>query len=159
MLDYACGNGRHARWLAEQGFQVEAVDRDVPSLESLEGLRGIRTRQADLESGPWPYEGRRFDGVVVTNYHYRPRLPMLLELLGHGGVLIYETFMVGNERLGRPRNPAFLLREHELLGLVDCGFGVVAFEQGEVEYPKPAVVQRICAQKGGADVRLPPPRG
>ena len=85
VLDYACGSGRHARWLAQRGFHVEAVDRDASALESLQGVPRIDTRRADLESGQWPYAGRRFDGVIVTNYLFRPRLEMLLALLGPGG--------------------------------------------------------------------------
>ena len=155
VLDYACGSGRHARWFAQRAFRVEAVDRDAAALELLHATHHIETRQADLESGPWPYAGRRFDGIVVTNYLFRPRLEMLLALLGPGGVLIYETFMVGNERYGRPRSPEFLLQAHELLELVAGAFTVVAFEQGQVDVPKPAVVQRICAVKG-ACTQLPP---
>jgi len=68
-----------------------------------------------------------------------------------GGVLVYETFMAGNERFGRPSNPHFLLRPGELLAAVQGQLEVVAFEQGEVGTPKPAVVQRICALKGAAD--------
>lgn len=155
VLDYACGGGRHARWLAARGFRVEAVDRDPLTLEQLSGVPDIRARMADLEGGPWPYAGRRFDGVVVTNYLYRPRLADLLGLLGGGGVLIYETFMAGNERFGKPSNPDFLLRPHELLELLRDAWTVVAFEQGEVVAPKPAVVQRICAVRGTGTGLLP----
>jgi SAM-dependent methyltransferase len=156
VLDYACGGGRHARWLAGRGFRVEAVDRDPVVLELLAGLPNITVRAADLEQGPWPYDGRRFDAVVVANYLFRPRLVPLLGLLNPGGVLIYETFMVGNERFGKPSNPDFLLRPEELLEVARGRFSVVAFEQGEVARPKPAVVQRLCAVQGrGAVVGLP----
>lgn len=155
VLDFACGGGRHARWLAARGFRVEAVDRDGPALELLAGLHNIRPLQADLENGPWPYGGRRFDAVVMTNYLHRPRLGMVLECIAPGGVLIAETFMVGNERFGRPSNPDFLLQPQELLERSRGAFSVVAFEQGEIERPKPAVVQRICAVRGAATVALP----
>ena len=155
VLDYDCGSGRHARWLAQRGFHVEAVDRDASALESLQGVPRIDTRRADLESGQWPYAGRRFDGVIVTNYLFRPRLEMLLALLGPGGVRIYETFMLGNEAFGRPSNPEFLLRAHELLERVAGAFSVVAFEQGQVAVPRAAVVQRICAVKGSVGTSLP----
>lgn len=152
VLDLACGGGRHARWLAQQGYRVEAVDRDADALATLAGITGITTRQADLEGGPWPYYSRAFDGVVVTNYLFRPLLPLLFNTLAEEGVLIYETFMVGNERLGKPSNPAFLLRRGELLDLVRNRFTVVAFEQGEVESPRPAVIQRICLTRRVATV-------
>lgn len=147
VLDVACGSGRHARLLAEMGYRVEAVDRDLQAIERLAGVPGIETRIADLEDGEWPYTAESFDGVVVTNYLFRPRFDLLLDTLRPGGVLIYETFMVGNETLGKPSNPDFLLRRDELLERVRGRLDVVAFEQGRVEEPKPAFVQRICAIK------------
>ena len=154
VLDPACGNGRHARLLAGLGYRVEAVDRDPEAIAALQGLEGVSPRLADLEGGPWPYHAHGFDGVVVTNYLYRPLLPQLLKLIEVGGVLIYETFMVGNERFGKPSNPAFLLRPGELLEIVRGRMSVVAFEQGEVSSPRPAMVQRLCAARVGA-ARLP----
>lgn len=156
VLDLACGGGRHARLLAGMGFSVEAVDRDATALASLSGIAGITTRCADLEGGPWPYGGRIFAGIIVTNYLWRPLLPLLFAALDSGGVLIYETFMLGHERFGKPSNPAFLLRPSELLEIVRGRLTVVAFEQGEVKRSAaevmgeqcPSVVQRICALRG-----------
>ncbi len=156
VLDYACGGGRHARWLASRGYRVEAVDRDAPSLDLLAGLHNIRPHRADLEEGPWPFGGRQFDALVMTNYLFRPRFAMMLALVAPGGVLIAETFMVGNERFGKPSNPDFLLRPGELIEHVAGPFTVVAFEQGQVDSPKPAMVQRICAVRGGTPTVLPP---
>lgn len=156
VLDLACGYGRHARLLAGLGHGVEAVDRDAEALASLAGVPGITPRQADLEGGPWPYYSRAFDGIVVTRYLYRPLLPLLCNALSERGVLIYETFMTGNERLGRPADPAFLLRPGELLDVIGKRFTIVAFEQGQVDAPKPAVIQRICAVRG-LPGPLPPP--
>jgi len=161
VLDLACGAGRHARYLAGLGYRVEAVDRDSTALAALAGVAGVATRCADLEAegAPWPYEPGRFDGVVVTNYLYRPLFDDLLGALRPGGVLIYETFALGNEKLGRPSKPEFLLRPHELLQLVEGRLEVVAFEQGRVELPKPAVIQRICATRrtaGDYGPYLPP---
>ncbi|MBI3140615.1 MAG: class I SAM-dependent methyltransferase [Rhodocyclales bacterium] len=155
VLDLACGYGRHARFLAGLGHAVEAVDRDAEGLATLAGTAGVTTRQADLEEGPWPYGGGQFAGIVGTNYLHRPLLPHLIAALQEDGVLIYDTFMVGNERFGRPSNPDFLLQPEELLGLVLEQLLVVAFEQGEVLAPKPAVVQRICAVKASVPPRLP----
>lgn len=156
VLDLACGRGRHSTLLAGLGYSVEAVDRDAEAVASFDGLPRIHTRVADLEGGPWPYHTEVFDGVVVTNYLYRPQLPALLKLVAPQGVLIYETFMVGNERFGKPSNPAFLLRPGELLELVRNRFAVTAFEQGEVSVPRPAVIQRICAVRvSGSRLVLP----
>jgi SAM-dependent methyltransferase len=148
VLDLACGTGRHARYLAAASFRVEALDRDEAALAALHGVDGITTHLADVEGGAWPYHGQYFDGIVVTNYLFRPLLPMLMQALKPGGMLIYETFMVGNERFGKPSNPLFLLRPGELLEVVRRRLKVVAFEEGEIELPRPAMVQRICATRG-----------
>lgn len=149
VLDLACGGGRHALCLAERGFQVEAVDRDAAAIAALAAQDArVTTRVADLEGGPWPYHGCVFDAIVVTNYLFRPLMPQLINALDVNGVLIYETFMIGNERFGKPSNPAFLLRQGELLDVLRPRLNVVAFEQGEVETPRPAVMQRVCAVRG-----------
>ncbi|MDA8107422.1 MAG: methyltransferase domain-containing protein [Betaproteobacteria bacterium] len=151
VLDLACGGGRHARLLAELGHAVLALDRDAKALASLQGMPNVRTLCADLEDGsPWPLPGRRFAGIVVANYLYRPLFPTFTGSLGPGGVLIYETFAQGNESFGRPSNPAFLLRPGELLHAFGAELAVVAFEQGRTLQPKPAVVQRLCARRGDA---------
>jgi SAM-dependent methyltransferase len=148
VLDLACGRGRHARYLAALGHDVTAVDRDPDALAALAGVARVTTLAADLEGGnPWPLPGRRFAGIVVTNYLYRPLFPRLLESLAERGVLIYETFALGNERYGRPANPHFLLRAGELLDAFTSALTVVAFEQGFVAAPCPAVVQRFCGTR------------
>ena len=145
VLDVACGSGRHARFFAARGHTVEAVDRDPAAVAALASVPGISARCADLENAPWPYAGQRFSGIVVVHYLHRPLFPCLLAALAAGGVLIYETFAVGNERYGRPSNPAFLLRPGELLDVVRDQLEVIAYEALEVTDPKPAVLQRICA--------------
>lgn len=144
VLDVACGAGRHAAFFAQRGFDVVALDREPQHIE------GVRFVQADLEDGsPWPLAGERFAAIVVANYLYRPLFPLLVESLEAGGVLIYETFMVGNERYGKPSNPAFLLRPGELLQAF-AALTAVGFEQGVVERPKKALIQRLCAVRGDA---------
>lgn len=150
VLDLACGGGRHSRFFHDLGFEVIAVDREPIEMEA------IRFVKADLEGdNPWPFAGQRFGGIVVTNYLYRPLFPKLAESLAEGGVLIYETFMLGNERFGRPSNPAFLLQPGELLKVFSC-LDVLGFEEGQVERPKPAVTQRICAVKLSEALESPP---
>ena len=143
VLDVACGSGRHAKFFLSKGLKVVAVDREARVIP------GARFVQADLEGGrPWPFPGEQFEGIVVTNYLHRPLFPRLLEALAPGGVLLYETFMLGNERFGRPSNPEFLLRPGELREafseLIEMGF-----EEGEVVHPKPAMIQRLCAVRAG----------
>lgn len=155
VLDLACGGGRHTRLLAGLGHAVEAVDRDAARLAELALIGGVQVREADLEAGAWPYDQRRFAGIVVTNYLFRLRLPALLAALADPGVLIYETFMIGNERYGKPSNPEFLLQSQELLDWArKNGLSVLAFEEGYVDLPKPAMVQRLCAVRGAVAARL-----
>ena len=145
VLDLAAGRGRHALFFAERGHRVTAVDRDLSRLAVHANIEGL---QADLEDGsPWPFEGRRFGAVVVTNYLHRPVMPALLDAVAPDGVLLYETFMVGNERFGKPTRPEFLLQDGELLELVRGAFSVIAYEAGPVGDPHRAMVQRIAARR------------
>ena len=141
VLDLACGGGRHAKHFAALGHAVTAVDREPHA------FAGVRFVQADLEDGgPWPLSGERFQGIVVTNYLHRPLFPVLEAALAPGGVLLYETFMAGNERYGKPSNPAFLLQPGELWEAF-AGLHCIAFEQGAAARPKPARIQRLCAMR------------
>lgn len=153
VLDLAAGVGRHVRLLLDRGFAVRAVDRDVAALRALAG-RGCEVVELDLETGaPWPLGGG-YDGIVATNYLHRPLFSAIADALAPSGILIYETFARGNERLGRPANPDFLLEPGELLRTFSM-LTPIAFEQGEVSVPRPAVIQRIAAAKGPPS-RLPP---
>jgi SAM-dependent methyltransferase len=152
VLDLAAGTGRHVRLLLECGFAVRAVDCDTSALLPLAGP-SCEIIEIDLESGAdWPLGGG-YDGIVVTNYLHRPLLPAIGQALTPGGAVIYETFAVGNERCGRPQNPDFLLRPGELLSAF-AALTIVAFEQGRVTEPRPAVIQRIAAVAGSLD-RVP----
>jgi SAM-dependent methyltransferase len=146
VLDVACGSGRHTRFFLRRGHPVVAVDRDVAGLADLPGHQGLEVLEADLEDGrPFPLSDRHFEGVVVTNYLYRPLLSDLVTAVGPGGVLIYETYARGHERFGSPTNSAFLLEPGELLEAVRGRLEVIAYENVTVTEPRPALVQRICA--------------
>jgi SAM-dependent methyltransferase len=152
VLDVACGQGRHVRYLRALGLAVVGVDRDREALARL-ALDGAEVLAADIEGGAWPFSPQEFDGVVVTNYLHRPIFPRLVEALRPGGVLIYETFAAGNERYGRPTNPEFLLEPGELLRRAEP-LSVIAFEQGFVSAPKQALIQRICALRPDAGAQV-----
>jgi len=144
VLDVACGHGRHAWWFHQRNHPLTLVDRSQEAIESITIAAASREAVvADIENGPWPFAGREFDAVVVTNYLWRPLLPTLLASLAPGGVLIYETFAQGNETVGKPSRPDFLLRSRELLE-VCRGLRVVAFEDGFQEAPD-RFTQRIAA--------------
>ncbi|MCC6194614.1 MAG: class I SAM-dependent methyltransferase [Burkholderiales bacterium] len=160
VLDLAAGQGRHARFFAARGARVVAVDRDAAALSALAGFAGVETRVLDLEAGAWPLAGERFDAIVAVNYLHRPLFAPLRAALAPDGVLLYETFAMGNETYGRPANPDFLLCRDELLSLASLppALSVVAFEQGLVTgASRQAVVQRLAAV--GAGRAWPPELG
>jgi SAM-dependent methyltransferase len=148
ILDLACGRGRHARLFLSMGHRVVLVDRDVTAVIDLDSDPSAEILRTDLEDGTgWPLPNRVFDAVVVTNYLHRPLFPDIFAAVAPGGLLIYETFAVGNEKFGRPARPEYLLRQGELTELVEPSFQVIAFEDVELGAPRAAVVQRIAARK------------
>jgi SAM-dependent methyltransferase len=150
LLDVACGYGRHAKFFADRGAYVTAVDRDAVALGNLQGVANVTTQCRDLEGDPWPYAADSFDAVVVCNYLWRPTLATLLDCIRPRGVLLYETFMDGNEQFGKPSRPEFLLRSEELIAHVSLDFEIVEFTQGLERTPDGkiiAVKQKIAAIK------------
>lgn len=147
VLDVACGRGRHTRLLLGRGHGVVALDADVAGVADLQGTPRLEVVEADLETGaPFPLAGRRFDGVVVTSYLHRPILPAIVDAVGEGGILLYETFARGHAEIGgRPSNPDFLLLPGELLEAVRGHLRVVAYEDVVLDPPNPAALQRIAA--------------
>ncbi|WP_354686027.1 class I SAM-dependent methyltransferase [Cupriavidus necator] len=160
VLDLACGSGRHAAWLAARGHAVLAVDRDADAIAGLPA--GVQGLVVELEQGAWPLENEApFDAIVVTNYLHRPLWPHLAAALAPGGIWLYETFAAGNETVGKPSRPDFLLRPGELLEVARThGLRVIAYEDGVIEVPKTAFVQRLCAVRevDGAGHGQAPPR-
>ncbi|MFI4930327.1 MAG: class I SAM-dependent methyltransferase [Burkholderiales bacterium] len=153
VLDLACGPGRHVRYLAASGLRVTAVDRDRDALSGLQGM-AAEVVEADLEHGPWPLPGRRFDAVVVTNYLWRALMPAIVDSVAEGGFLLYETFALGQEKIGRPANPDFLLRPRELLSATQ-GLHVIAYEDGMARSPQRRL-QRLAAWRPSAADAMPP---
>jgi SAM-dependent methyltransferase len=150
LLDVACGRGRHTRFFAQRGCSVTAVDRDGEALRSLGALAEVI--EADIENAPWPFAGRTFGAVIVTNYLWRPLLPAIVAAVAPGGILLYETFALGNEAYGKPSRPDFLLKPGELLAAC-ASLETIAFEQGFLADP-PRVVQRIACGKTPAPQSL-----
>ncbi len=146
VLDLACGGGRNTRFLLDNGYMVVALDKDIAGLADISDNPNLKRYKYDLETGAkFPFYQREFAGIVITNYLYRPLFADLIDALALGGVLIYQTFMIGNEAYGRPSNPNFLLNKNELKNTFAKMLDVVAFEEGYIENPEPAVIQRICA--------------
>ena len=147
VLDLACGSGRHLRLALERGYGVLGVDRALDGVRDLEGRPSVALLECDLEDNkPFPLAGRGFAGVLVTNYLWRPLLPQIVAAVSLEGVLIYETFAIGQEQFGRPSNPEFLLRPNELIDAVRPRLTVVAYEHGRLdEGGRSRIVQRIAA--------------
>ncbi len=146
VLDVACGHGRHMRWFARHGHAVAGVDRSPDAIAFVQDIG--EAVLADIESGPWPFNGRRFGGVVVTNYLWRPLFPAIVDSVAPGGVLLYETFAQGNETVGKPSRADFLLQPGELLRACES-LQVVAYEDGFLEQPS-RFVQRVAAVRPAA---------
>jgi SAM-dependent methyltransferase len=157
VLDLACGTGRHGRHFLSRGHDVVFLDRDVSLVADLAGDARVEIVEADLETGAaLPFGDRRFAGIVVTNYLWRPLLPALAAAIDEDGVLIYETFGRGNEAYSRPRNPDHLLRPGELIAAFGGTLQVVAYECGLRHDPKPRIIQRIAAVNSDRPAPLEP---
>ena len=162
-MDVACGQGRHARWFYDRNHTLVLVDLAQAAIESIAiPASACEAVVADIENSPWPFTGRQFDAVVVTNYLWRPLWPTLLDSLAPAGVLIYETFTQGNETVGKPSRVDFLLRPGELLTLCN-GLRIVGFEEGFQDEPdrqQPRFIQRIVAVRETAhETGAPEPHG
>lgn len=157
VLDVACGQGRHTRWFAARGHAVTAIDRSEEALASVASIgQGVLPIQADIENGPWPLPpGAGFDAVIVTNYLWRPLLPQIVACVAPGGVLIYETFAAGNETVGRPSRPDFLLNPGELLSATQA-LQTVAYENGYCAAPERFVQRIVAVRKPGTSPAHPP---
>ena len=156
VLDIACGRGRHLRWLAARGHPVTGIDRDAAALAASQGLAKAGQAElilADIENGPWPCPGRQWPVVLVTHYLWRPLWPQIMGSLAPGGLLVYETFAAGNETVGKPSRPDFLLRPGELIERC-AGLRIVAFEDGFLDDPA-RFVQRVVARRPGPADSLP----
>ena len=151
VLDVACGSGRHLAWFAERAHPVTGVDRDTTLAK--QNVPGATLVEADIENTPWPLQRdakvQTFGAVIVPHYLWRPLMDTVLASVAPGGVLLYETFALGNARVGRPSRPDFLLRSAELLSTC-AALDVVAYEQGYLQDP-PRFVQRIAALRPPID--------
>jgi SAM-dependent methyltransferase len=161
VLDLAAGKGRHSHYFLQRGAKVTAVDLDCTWLSKTLKSRALTLLEANLESAPWPFKAQSFDAVIVTNYLWRPLFPSIQDVIVPGGILLYETFAVGNEAYGKPSDPDFLLNPGELRDTFKEAFTVLAFEETldlnatkstTKKSSNPAVRQRIAARKSTAKI-------
>ena len=148
-LDLACGSGRAAVFLALEGWQAQGWDADESAVDRarvLASRHGVSARfvAMDLEAAPPPGPEQPFDLIVVVRYLHRPLFPWIERALAPGGVLLYETFRVGQERFGPPRRGRHLLRAGELL----TAFPSLTVEHHEETEPgTPPLLARLVARK------------
>ena len=153
VIDLACGNGRNGRWFHANDHPVVFVDIDVAGLRDIVDIPYATIVETDLEAPDFdpasvlPQGG--YGGVIVVNYLWRPLLPAIVAAVAPGGILIYQTFAIGNQRFGKPSNPDFLLGAGELLEAVRGELEILRYEFGDDLIERPAMVQRIIARRPG----------
>jgi len=153
-LDLACGEGRDAIFLAARGLSVEAIDGSTVALTKgrhLAAARGVHVtwHRLDLEGG-WLPEPATYALITCHNFLHRPLLAALPEALAPGGILIYATYLTGQERYGHPSSPAHLLRPSELRQAC-TSLGILAYEEGATRCcDRPAMRAAVVARKGPA---------
>ena len=149
LLDFASGNGRNCIPLSNKNVFVTAIDKDQNKLNKYKNLNKINTICFDLESKQkWPLVKENYDVIIVVNYLYRPKIKKLITLLKKGGFLFYETFSIGNEKYGSPKNPNFLLKDGELLNIFGDKLLPLSFYDGHTDFGKIAIKQRASFKKG-----------
>ena len=147
ILDFASGNGRHSKSLANNKRKITAVDKDDVKLSTYKNYKSIKTICFDLESEQsWPLKREYYDIVIVTNYLYRPKIKKIGDLVKENGYLFYETFARGNERYGKPSNPNFLLKNRELIKVFQKNFKILYYFNGQ-EFSNKKIIQRCAIKK------------
>ena len=148
ILDFASGNGRNSIHLAGRNSNITAIDKDSMKLVQYDHFEHINTICFDLETNQnWPLKEKYYDIIIVVNYLYRPKIKKLMNLLKNGGYLFYETFSVGNERYGSPKNLNFLLKDRELINLFSNKNEILSYFDGKIIDGKISVKQRCLIKK------------
>ena len=149
LLDFASGNGRNCIPLSKNNIIVTAIDKDQEKLNNYKNLNNINTICFDLETNEeWPLVREYFDVIIVVNYLYRPKIKKLIKLLKKNGLLFYETFSLGNEKYGSPKNPNFLLKDKELLEIFCQDLLPLSFYDGQSNCGKMGIKQMASFKKG-----------
>ena len=131
-LDLACGKGRHSIFLSNYGYNVLAVDINQKSLNCFNN-KLIKKKIKDIENlKSWPLEKVKFDIIVVTNFLNRSIFPSIIKSINKNGYLIYETFSEGQQNIGKPNNPNYILKRRELISLC-ADLQLIAYEEIYIE--------------------------
>ena len=148
ILDFASGNGRNSIHLAEKNRIITAIDKDNKKLDNYKNFNYINTICFDLETNKeWPLKNEYYDIIIVVNYLYRPKIKNLISLLNNGGYLFYETFSLGNEKFGSPKNLDYLLRDRELINIFSKETEILNYFNGKVFERQFSIKQRCLIKK------------
>lgn len=149
LLDFASGNGRNCIPLPKKNIIVTAIDKDQEKLNKYKNLNNINTICFDLETKEeWPLVKEYYDVIIVVNYLFRPKIKKLITLLKKDGFLFYETFSVGNEKYGSPKNPDFLLKDKELIDIFGEELLPISFYDGKIKGKNISIKQMGGFKKG-----------
>jgi tellurite methyltransferase len=149
-LDIACGQGRNAIFLADRGWSVEAMDLSPVALgetkkKSEEKNLSILVTQVDLDHADLPEAA--YDLILNCNFLQRSLVPKIKRALKTGGWVVFETYLIDQQAVGHPKNPAYLLQHNELLELFR-DFHVLAYQEGKfTEAGEAAYRARLLARK------------
>ena len=149
-LDIACGLGRHSKFLADNGFEVDALDISSVAISKLQGTPHITAKEVDFDNYVLPKE--KYDLIVCAYFLKRSLFMPMIEALTPNGIILMETFLhgPGNERA--PSNPAFLLNEGELEGVFDekCELlHIREYEDRDSQGYKTMKAQMVARKKSG----------
>jgi SAM-dependent methyltransferase len=111
-LDIACGMGRHSKYLASIGFEVDAWDISSVAIDSLKDIEHIHPREVDFDEAEFPEE--TYDLIICTFFLKRALFPKITKALKPGGIFLYETFVYHPDNERNPSNRSYLLEEGEL---------------------------------------------
>lgn len=149
VLDVAGGSGRNALFLARRGCDVHLIDIAYVALhQAVTGARAERLAvaaiQADLEA--WPLPAEYYDTVINVRYLQRSLFPALKTTVRPGGLVLFETFLIDQQRIGHPRNPAFLLQPGELRQTF-AEFEIIEYREGLLDGEAPAYLAQLVARR------------
>ena len=149
LLDFASGNGRNCIPLSKKNIIVTAIDKDQEKLNKYKNFNNINTICFDLETKEeWPLVREYYDVIIVVNYLFRPNVKNLINLLKKDGFLFYETFSLGNEKYGSPKNRNFLLKNRELLEIFSNELLTLSFYDGKIKGKNISIKQMASFKKG-----------
>jgi 2-polyprenyl-3-methyl-5-hydroxy-6-metoxy-1,4-benzoquinol methylase len=123
VIDFACGTGGNALFLAKRGLECWAWDISDVVLNQLAAHAekqqlNINAEVRDIENEPLPTES--YDVIVVTHFLNRSVCDQIIKMLKPQGLLFYQTFTISALTLGiGPKNPGYLLENNELIKIFD----------------------------------------